>query len=99
MFPAEDPPVTAVLVSIVFGFAAQKLLAGPIGGTMALRVLVSSSDATGNWALRCFVRERLFAFLGKLDNGSHLPHDRTVPMSLLSPGLQGSPVPAISRIA
>ena len=44
--------------------------------TMTLRALVSSSDAAKNWALRCFVREDLIAFLGKLDGGSHLPHDR-----------------------
>ncbi len=43
---------------------------------MTLRALVSSSDASKNWALRCFVRERLFSFLGKLDGGSHLPRDR-----------------------
>jgi small-conductance mechanosensitive channel len=55
-------------------------------GTMTLRALVSSSDAAKNWALRCFVRERLFAFLGELDGGSHLPHDRVAPVSLVAPG-------------
>ncbi len=44
--------------------------------TMVIRALVSSSDAAKNWALRCFVRERLIAFIGTLDGGIHLPHDR-----------------------
>jgi small-conductance mechanosensitive channel len=43
---------------------------------MTLRALVSSSDAAKNWALRCFVRERLIAFVAGLDQGSHLPRDR-----------------------
>lgn len=44
--------------------------------SMTLRALVSSSDSAKNWALRCFVRERLIAFLSKLDGGRHLPHAR-----------------------
>lgn len=47
--------------------------------TMTLRALMSSSDASKNWSLRCFVRERLIAFLGVLDGGCHLPHDRADP--------------------
>ena len=47
--------------------------------TMTLRALISSSDAAKNWSLRCFVRERLIAFLSSLDAGSHLPHDRAAP--------------------
>ena len=42
--------------------------------SMTLRALVSSSDATKNWALRCFVRERLVAFLGTLDAGAYQIH-------------------------
>jgi hypothetical protein len=59
--------------------------------TMTLRALVSSSDSAKNWALRCFVRERLIAFLGKLDGGSHLPHDRDGAGSLLAHGVEGPP--------
>jgi small-conductance mechanosensitive channel len=62
--------------------------------TMTLRALVSSADAGGNWALRCFVRERLFAYLAKLDGGSHLPHDRVATVSLLASSLQGPLPPA-----
>jgi small-conductance mechanosensitive channel len=43
---------------------------------MTLRALVSSSNAAKNWALRCFVRERLIHFLAQLDGGAHLPRDR-----------------------
>lgn len=54
--------------------------------TMTLRALVSSSDAVKNWALRCFVREDLIAFLGKLEGGIHLPHDRgDAPASITTP--------------
>ena len=67
--------------------------------TMLLRALVSSSDAAKNWALRCFIRERLFAFLAQLDGGIHLPHDRSAPVGPASPDLQGSPAAAISRRA
>jgi small-conductance mechanosensitive channel len=65
--------------------------------TMTLRALVSSSDAAKNWALRCFVREHLIAFLGQLDGGCHLPHDRSAIMSLLSPVLAVAPAPSIVK--
>lgn len=58
--------------------------------TMTLRALVSSADAEKNWALRCFVRERLLAFLGKLDGGTHLPHDRVAAPS-------GAPIEATEK--
>jgi small-conductance mechanosensitive channel len=61
--------------------------------TMTLRALVSSSDSAKNWALRCFVRECLIAFLGKLDGGTHLPHDRDGSMSPLGHRLEESPPP------
>jgi small-conductance mechanosensitive channel len=55
--------------------------------TMKLRALVSSSDEVKNWDLRCFVRERLIAFLSTLDGGIHLPHDRlaNLPAAVVSP--------------
>ena len=41
-----------------------------------VKIPCSACRKSKNWALRCFVREDLIAFLGKLDGGSHLPHDR-----------------------
>ena len=58
--------------------------------TMTLRALVSSSSDAKNWALRCFVRERLIAFLGKLDGGRHLPHDRAAAMNEAEPDVETS---------
>lgn len=51
-----------------------------------------------NWALRCFVRERLIAFLSKLDEGSHLPHDRDAPVARWAVVLM-APRPARSQKA
>jgi small-conductance mechanosensitive channel len=53
--------------------------------TMTLRALVSSSNAARNWALRCFVREHLIAFLSTLDGGIHLPHDRAAALPPWAP--------------
>ncbi len=64
--------------------------------TMTLRALVSSSNAAKNWALRCFVRERMIAFLSKLDDGSHLPHDRVA--SLATP-IVTPQLPVLARSA
>ena len=70
--------------------------------TMTLRALVSSSDAEKNWALRCSVRERLLAFLAKLDEGSHLPRDReggpgVVTLAPPGQGSAGSRPPSVRR--
>jgi small-conductance mechanosensitive channel len=65
--------------------------------TMTLRALVSSSDSAKNWALRCFVRERLIAFLAQLDGGCHLPHERSAIMSATVPVLAGLPAPTIGK--
>ncbi len=42
---------------------------------MQLRVLVSSASASKNWDLRCFLRERLIAFIAR-DHPEHLPRVR-----------------------
>jgi small-conductance mechanosensitive channel len=63
--------------------------------TMTLRALVSSADDAKNWTLRCFVRERLIAFVGNLDGGIRLPHDRAGAVISSDGGLAGAPAPPI----
>jgi hypothetical protein len=67
--------------------------------TMTLRALVSSSDDAKNWALRCFVREHLIAFVGHLDGGSRLPHDRDGSVISSGRGLAGAPALPIVEAA
>lgn len=65
--------------------------------TMVLRALVSSSDASRNWTLRCFVRERLLGFLATLDGGRHLPQERAATVSpVVRPLVNGRPALGVS---
>lgn len=59
--------------------------------TMTLQALVSSSDAAKNWALRCAIREHLFALLCKLDGGSHWQNNRSMTVGQAVPDLPGPP--------
>ncbi|MEO6418652.1 MAG: mechanosensitive ion channel domain-containing protein, partial [Polyangiaceae bacterium] len=50
--------------------------------SMTLRALVSSTNATRNFALRCRVREQLVLFLRELDDGIYLTRAAPVPAAL-----------------
>lgn len=48
---------------------------------VTVRALVSAKDADDLYDLRCFVRERLVAFVASLEQGKHLARVRTEPVS------------------
>jgi small-conductance mechanosensitive channel len=51
--------------------------------TVEIRALVSSTDASRSWDLRCAVREHLLAFLQGIEGGAYLPRTRIEASGLL----------------
>jgi small-conductance mechanosensitive channel len=51
------------------------------GASITLRALVSATNSSRSWDLRCRVRERLVEFIRSLDDGRYLPRARHVVQS------------------
>jgi small-conductance mechanosensitive channel len=68
---------------------------------MKLRLLVSADNAGNLFDLRCEVREKMIAFLNRLDGGIHMPFSRNanMPDAWVKPAAPVSPVALAAPVA